>query len=107
MMHGLAAAAATFCRFVPEIKKRYEYGVTIFILTFSLVSVSSYRASDVIQLAQQRLATIAIGVATCLCISIFMFPVWAGEDLHKQAAVNLERLASFLEGRKTLHIGIK
>ncbi|KAJ8484938.1 hypothetical protein OPV22_017423 [Ensete ventricosum] len=92
------AAAATFSRFIPEIKARYDYGVTIFILTFSLVAVSSYRVDELVQLAHQRLSTIAIGVVTCLCTSVFVFPIWAGEDLHKLVAGNLEKLASFLEG---------
>ncbi|KAG0492351.1 hypothetical protein HPP92_005749 [Vanilla planifolia] len=92
------AAMATFSRFVPEIKARYDYGVTIFILTFSLVAVSSYRVDELIKLAHQRLSTIAIGVATCIATSIFVFPVWAGEDLHKLVALNLDKLACFLEG---------
>lgn len=70
----------------------------IFILTFSLVAISSYRVDELIELAHQRLSTIAIGGATCMFISIFLFPVWAGEDLHKLAANNLDKLAAYLEG---------
>ncbi|XP_020575909.1 aluminum-activated malate transporter 1-like [Phalaenopsis equestris] len=97
-MLGSGATMATFSRFVPEIKARYDYGVTIFILTFSLVSVSSYRVEELISLAHQRLSTVAIGVATCLFTSLFVFPVWAGGDLHKLVAANLDKLACFLEG---------
>ncbi|XP_008799710.1 aluminum-activated malate transporter 1-like [Phoenix dactylifera] len=103
----ILAAAATFSRFIPEIKARYDYGVSIFILTFSLVAVSSYRAEELIQLAHQRLSTIVIGVVTCLCTTIFVIPVWAGEDLHKLAAVNLDKLASFLEGLGSECLGEK
>ncbi|KAL3630791.1 hypothetical protein CASFOL_023775 [Castilleja foliolosa] len=39
----LLAAAATFSRFIPSIKERFDYGTMIFILTFSLISVSGYR----------------------------------------------------------------
>jgi uncharacterized membrane protein YccC len=95
---GVAASAATFSRFIPEVKARYDYGVTIFILTFSLVAVSSYRVEELIRLAHQRFSTIAIGVATCLFTAIFVCPVWAGEDLHNLAAANLDKLADFLEG---------
>lgn len=98
----MAASAATFSRFIPEIKARYDYGVTIFILTFSLVAVSSYRVEELIQLAHQRFSTIVVGVATCLCTTIFVMPVWAGEDLHKLAAGNLDKLADFLEGAYAL-----
>ncbi|KAH0453759.1 hypothetical protein IEQ34_018083 [Dendrobium chrysotoxum] len=103
----MLAAMATFSRFVPEIKARYDYGVTIFILTFSLVAVSSYRAEDLIKLAYQRLSTIAIGVATCLCTSMFVFPVWAGENLHMLVAANLDKLACSLEGMGMEYIGEK
>ncbi|XP_062185481.1 aluminum-activated malate transporter 1-like [Phragmites australis] len=94
----LLASAATFSRFIPEVKARYDYGVTIFILTFSLVAVSSYRVEDLTKLAHQRFSTIVVGVFICLCTTIFVFPVWAGEDLHKLAAGNLDKLAEFLEG---------
>ncbi|XP_024985379.1 aluminum-activated malate transporter 8-like [Cynara cardunculus var. scolymus] len=94
----LLVAAATFSRFFPNIKKRYDYGVLIFILTFSLVSVSGYRVEKIIELAHQRLSTIIFGGATCIIISICVCPVWAGEDLHKLIVLNLEKLATFLEG---------
>lgn len=93
---------ATFFRFVPEIKARYDYGVLIFILTFSLVAVSGYREEELINLALQRLSTIAIGVGTCLAISMFVFPVWAGEDLHNLLPANIDKLVCFLEG--TYHL---
>ncbi|CAI9783343.1 unnamed protein product [Fraxinus pennsylvanica] len=94
----IIAATSTFMRFFPNIKRRYDYGVLIFILTFSLVAVSGYRVSQIIQLAHQRLSTILIGAATCIVISIFICPVWAGQDLHNLTATNIEKLASFLEG---------
>ncbi|KAM3367385.1 hypothetical protein ACQJBY_016156 [Aegilops geniculata] len=103
----LLASAATFSRFIPEIKARYDYGVTIFILTFSLVAVSSYRVEELIQLAHQRFSTIVIGVLTCLCTTIFVFPVWAGEDLHKLSAGNLDKLAQFLQGLESECFGEK
>lgn len=102
-----AAAAATFSRFIPDIKARYDYGVTVFILTFSLVAVSSDRAvdaSELLQLAHQRISTIAIGVAICLLTSAIISPVWAGEDLRMLVAANFEKLASFLEGKFKVHL---
>ncbi|KAL0908347.1 hypothetical protein M5K25_022836 [Dendrobium thyrsiflorum] len=103
----LLAAMATFSRFVPEIKARYDYGVTIFILTFSMVAVSGYREAELIKLALKRLSTIAIGVGTCLAISIFVFPVWAGEDLHNLLPANIDKLACFLEGLEREYFGEK
>ncbi|PIN18755.1 putative membrane protein [Handroanthus impetiginosus] len=94
----ILAAVSTFTRFFPNVKKRYDYGVLIFILTFSLVAVSGYQVTDVLQIAHQRLTTILIGGATCMMISIFICPVWAGLDLHNLVAGNIEKLAAFLEG---------
>ncbi|KAM0853987.1 hypothetical protein ACQ4PT_050731 [Festuca glaucescens] len=71
----LVASAATFLRFIPEIKAKYDYGVTIFILTFSLVAVSSYRVEELIQLAHDRFYTIVVGVVICLLTTVFVFPV--------------------------------
>ncbi|CAL5017081.1 unnamed protein product [Urochloa decumbens] len=94
----LLASAATFARFIPAVKARYDYGVTIFILTFSLVAVSSYRVDELIRLAHQRFSTIAIGVATCLFTTACVCPVWAGQDLHDLVTGNIDKLAHFLEG---------
>ncbi|CAN6248551.1 unnamed protein product [Urochloa humidicola] len=94
----LVGSAATYSRFIPKVKARYDYGVTIFILTFCLVGVSSYRVEELIELAHKRVTTIAVGVAICLFTTIFIFPIWAGEDLHKLTTSNFDKLAEFLEG---------
>lgn len=93
-----AAAGATFSRFFPNIKARYDYGVVIFILTFSLVTISGYRVDEIVQMAHQRLTTIIIGGATCMFIALFVCPVWAGQDLHLLVSLNMGKLASYLEG---------
>lgn len=93
-----AAAGATFFRFFPKIKQRYDYGIVVFILTFCLVAVSGYRVEELFELAHQRLSTILIGAAACMVISIFICPVWAGEDFHKLVASNIEKLANYLQG---------
>ncbi|XP_076952937.1 aluminum-activated malate transporter 8-like [Bidens hawaiensis] len=94
----IIVALATFSRFIPNVKKRYDYGVVIFILTFALVAVSGYRVDKIVKLAHQRLTTIVFSCTTCVLISMFVCPVWAGEELHKLIVNNLEKLAKFLEG---------
>ncbi|KAG8371123.1 hypothetical protein BUALT_Bualt13G0054000 [Buddleja alternifolia] len=94
----LQAVASTFIRFIPKVKARYDYGMLIFILTFSLVSISGLRTDEIVELAQKRLLTILIGASTCVVVSIFVCPVWAGEDLHKLVANNIEKLGNFMEG---------
>ncbi|KAL0369484.1 UNVERIFIED_CONTAM: Aluminum-activated malate transporter 2 [Sesamum angustifolium] len=93
----IQATASTFVRFVPRVKARYDYGMLIFILTFSLVSISGIRTDEILNLAQKRLSTILIGASTCVIVSICVCPVWAGEDLHNLIARNIEKLGSFLE----------
>ncbi|XP_021844321.2 aluminum-activated malate transporter 2-like [Spinacia oleracea] len=92
------AAASTFMRFFPKIKARYDYGFLIFILTFSFISISGYRADEILELAHKRLTTIAIGGSVSLLINSLIFPVWAGEELHNSIALNMEKLGLFLEG---------
>ncbi|MED6220194.1 hypothetical protein PIB30_042568 [Stylosanthes scabra] len=57
----LQAAIVSFIRFFPKMKARYDYGLLIFILTFSLISVSGFRDDEVLEMAHKRLSTIVIG----------------------------------------------
>ncbi|KAI9107627.1 hypothetical protein K1719_021290 [Acacia pycnantha] len=93
----IIAAVITFMRFVPQVKARYDYGLTIFILTFSLVAVSGYRDDQILDLAFRRLSTIIIGSFIAIIICVLLFPVWSGDDLHNLLATNLEKLGNFLE----------
>uniref|UniRef100_A0A0E0KU23 Uncharacterized protein n=1 Tax=Oryza punctata TaxID=4537 RepID=A0A0E0KU23_ORYPU len=93
----LLAAAATFSRFIPTVKARFDYGVTIFILTYSLVAVSGYRVDALVAMAQQRVSTIAIGIFICLAVCVLICPVWAGQELHRLTARNMDKLAGAVE----------
>ncbi|KAK4418260.1 Aluminum-activated malate transporter 8 [Sesamum alatum] len=70
-------AGATYCRLIPRLKKRYDYGFMIFILTFSLVAVSGVRAEKVLETARDRLANIGIGFAVSVFVSLLICPFWA------------------------------
>ncbi|EYU28512.1 hypothetical protein MIMGU_mgv1a025757mg [Erythranthe guttata] len=94
----LQAVVSTYIRFYPKVKARYDYGMLMFILTFCLISISGLRTDEIFDLAKERLSTILIGASTCVIVSIFVSPVWAGEDLHNLVAQNIEKLGSFLEG---------
>ncbi|KAF8116194.1 hypothetical protein N665_0020s0050 [Sinapis alba] len=91
------AALSTFVRFFPRVKARYDYGILIFILTFSLISVSGFREDEILELAHKRLSTVIMGGVSCVLISIFVCPVWAGQDLHSLLASNLDTLSHFLQ----------
>ncbi|KAK8515695.1 hypothetical protein V6N13_139336 [Hibiscus sabdariffa] len=103
---AIAAVVFTFARFYATIKARYEYGLVVFILTFSLISVSGYRDDEILKLAYHRLSTILIGGSACIIISILVFPVWAGEELHNLIASNMDKLASFLQGFGHVYFGM-
>ncbi|XP_058189683.1 aluminum-activated malate transporter 10-like [Rhododendron vialii] len=94
----LLASVATFTRFIPTIKARFDYGAMIFILTFSLVSVSGYRIDELFEMAHTRFSTVAIGTSICILISMLFYPVWAGTELHHLINRNMEKLADSLDG---------
>ncbi|XP_018681146.2 aluminum-activated malate transporter 12 isoform X1 [Musa acuminata AAA Group] len=93
----LVGFLATYLRFVPYIKRNYDYGVVIFLLTFNLITVSSYRVQNVLRLTRDRLTTIAIGCGICLFMSLLVLPKWSGEDLHNSTVYKLEMLARSIE----------
>ncbi|MCD7461653.1 hypothetical protein HAX54_046736 [Datura stramonium] len=76
---------------------RYDYGMLIFTLTFCLVSISGFRVDEIVDMAHKRLSTILIGASICVIVSIFVCPVWAGEDLHLFVAQNMDKLGKFLQ----------
>ncbi|KAG6415196.1 hypothetical protein SASPL_122601 [Salvia splendens] len=63
------AVASTFIRFFPRVKARYDYGILN----------DSHRSNHLV------------------VISILVYPVWAGEDLHNLVAKNMDKLGNFLE----------
>lgn len=93
-----SASAATFSRFIPSVKARFDYGAMIFILTFSLVTVSGYRVDRLMELANNRVYTIIIGTALCIMITTFICPIWAGEELYMLITRNMDKLAYSLDG---------
>ncbi|XP_027345940.1 aluminum-activated malate transporter 10-like [Abrus precatorius] len=94
----LLASAATFSRFIPTVKARFDYGAMIFILTFSLVSVSGHRIDKLFDMAQNRLSTIVMGTSLCIVISMTICPIWAGQELYVLTSENLDKLANSLHG---------
>ncbi|XP_071700353.1 aluminum-activated malate transporter 10-like [Rutidosis leptorrhynchoides] len=91
------ASVTTYSRFIPLVKARYDYGCTIFILTYGLVLVSGYRVENLMDEAMQRLSTIILGTCLCIVISMLVFPVWAGMELHILISSNLNKLANSLD----------
>ncbi|XP_050369088.1 aluminum-activated malate transporter 2-like [Argentina anserina] len=94
----VVAAIMTFLRFFPLLKARHDYFLVIFILTYSLVSVSGYRDYEILEMAHIRISTVAIGGCTTIIISLCICPVWIGVDLQNLVASNIDKLGDSMEG---------
>ncbi|XP_057730474.1 aluminum-activated malate transporter 2-like [Arachis stenosperma] len=94
----IIVAGVTYMRFLSQVKARYDYGFLVFILTFCMVSVPSYRDEDLLDTVKKRVITIFAGVLISVLVCIFVYPIWAGDDLHKLLSKNLQKLGDSIEG---------
>lgn len=95
----ISGSFATYLRLIPSIKKRYDYGVMIFLLTFNLVVVSVTRVNvKVWELAGERLLNILMGLIVCVCVNLLVFPLWASDELHDSIVSRFLDLANTIQG---------
>ena len=76
----------------------YEYGFRVILFTYCLIIVSGYRMGNPITTAMDRLYSIAIGGFVAVLVNVLVFPIWAGEQLHKELVNSFNSVADSLEG---------
>lgn len=75
--------------------------------SFTLIVVS-WNPDNVTLLGEgARLIGILVAGIAGILICIFVFPVWAGQDLHVGTADNIDRLARYLEGNRSFLMKFK
>lgn len=68
-------------------------------LTFNLVVVSGARPGfKVWEIARERLLTILMGFIVSIFVSLFVFPLWASDELHDSIVSRFHDLANTIQG---------
>ncbi|KAJ4832355.1 hypothetical protein Tsubulata_002153 [Turnera subulata] len=92
----LIGAVTSFMKLWPSLVQ-YEYGFRVVLFTYCLIIVSGYRMGNPIRTAMDRLYSIAIGGFVAVLVNVLVFPIWAGEQLHKELVNSFNSVADSLE----------
>ncbi|KAL0312518.1 UNVERIFIED_CONTAM: putative aluminum-activated malate transporter 3 [Sesamum radiatum] len=92
----IVGAVTSFMKLWPSLVP-YEYGFRVILFTYCLIIVSGYRMGNPIRTAMDRLYSIAIGGIVAVVVNVLVFPIWAGEQLHKELVSSFASVADALE----------
>ncbi|XP_051151273.1 aluminum-activated malate transporter 9-like [Andrographis paniculata] len=100
----IVGTVTSFMKLLPPLVP-YEYGFRVILFTYCLIIVSGYRMGNPIRTAMDRLYSIAIGGIVAVIVNVLVYPIWAGEQLHKELSSNFASVADALEEcvKKYLH----
>ncbi|KAK4430192.1 Aluminum-activated malate transporter 4 [Sesamum alatum] len=93
----ITGSVASYLKLYPTMAP-YEYGYRVFVLTFCILMVAGNRTREYTVAILTRLVLIAVGACICFIINICIYPIWAGDDLHRLVVNNFKELAASLEG---------
>lgn len=97
-MHMNAGAITSFMKLWPSLVP-YEHGFRVTLFTYCLIIASGYRMGNQIRTAMERLYSIAIGALIAILVNVLIYPMWAGEQLHKELVDGFNSVADSLEGQ--------
>ncbi|XP_023532729.1 aluminum-activated malate transporter 9-like [Cucurbita pepo subsp. pepo] len=92
----LVGSVTSFMKLWPSLVP-YEYGFRVILFTYCLIVVSGYRMGNPLRTAMDRLYSIAIGGFVAVLVNVLVFPIWAGEQLHKDLVATFNSLADSLQ----------
>lgn len=92
----LIGAITSFMKLWPSLVQ-YEYGFRVILFTYCLIIVSGYRMGNPFRTAMDRLYSIALGGIVAVLVNVLVFPIWAGEQLHKELVKSFDSVADSLE----------
>ncbi|KAJ3684948.1 hypothetical protein LUZ61_014112 [Rhynchospora tenuis] len=76
----------------------YEHCFRVILFTYCLLIDSAYRNTNPVFSALSRLYCIGIGAAVAVLVNVLVFPIWAGEQLHKELIASFHAVADSLQG---------
>ncbi|GJP42758.1 hypothetical protein CLOM_g2293 [Closterium sp. NIES-68] len=92
----LGAAIPIYYRNRPPFKDRWTYAMTIMMLTFHILLLSTYRHPEKLQMPLARFTMIVLGFLIAALINLALLPAYAGDTLHALLSKNFDSAATLL-----------
>ncbi|CAI5505753.1 unnamed protein product [Closterium sp. Naga37s-1] len=81
---------------LPSPVGRWTYAMTIMMLTFHILLLSTYRNPEKLLLPLARFSMIVLGFLIAALINLALFPAYAGDTLHALLSKNFDSAATLL-----------